>query len=217
MSAVQLPLGIRLDDGATFRNYLAGTNAEALHLARAALNGRERFVYFWGGPGTGKTHLLQALCHEAAQCGAPTAYLPFAHKDELAPELLEGMEHLAAVCCDDVQCIAGHGAWERALFDLYNRVRESGAALVMTGSAPPPRLGIRLADLQSRLGWGRRAAAWNSATKWASFCCGVFPATWVACSRCWSVWTMRRGNRSVALRFPSYARSSVRDAGVIDQ
>jgi DnaA family protein len=39
------------------------------------------------------------------------------------------------------------------LFNLYNALRERGAALVASGSAPPQQLGLR-PDLATRLGWG---------------------------------------------------------------
>jgi len=40
-----------------------------------------------------------------------------------------------------------------ALFDLYNRARAAGGALVASGDAAPAQLALR-ADLRSRLAWG---------------------------------------------------------------
>lgn len=150
--AIQLPLGIRLRDTATFGNYVAGVNSEAAHFLRRR-DGGARNVYLWGPPGTGKTHLLQAACHEVGQAGA-TAYVPLACPDDLTPAFLEGLERLELVCVDDVQAIAGAAEWEAALFHLFNRMREAGARLVVAGDAPPGGVGLQLPDLVTRLGWG---------------------------------------------------------------
>jgi len=146
----QLPLRIGLRDSATLGNFLTGPNAEAV----AALEqSDEPFVYLWGASGTGKSHLLQAVCHEFAATGGTPAYLPLA-EERLAPEVCEGLEAMPLVCFDDVQAVAGEPEWEVALFHLYNRVREAGGRLLAAGTAPPGQLGFGLPDLRSRLGWG---------------------------------------------------------------
>lgn len=147
--AVQLPLGIALADGATFDNYLPGENAAAVASVRGAA---EAFVYLWGARGTGRTHLLQAACHAAV--GDAAAYLPLAQHRDLSPELLEGLEHTALVCLDDIDAIVGIEPWELGLFHLYNRLRESGTRLLVAADRAPAALALRLPDLTSRLGWG---------------------------------------------------------------
>jgi len=150
---LQLPLGIGLRDEATFENLIGGPNAEAVALARCAGHtGGEQFVYFWGAPGTGKTHLLQAVCHEIAKRGGACAYLPLHEHQDLAPEMLEGMEQLDVVCIDDVEQIAGDAAWELGLFSLYNALRDRMAGcMVIASAAPPGAWSWRLPDLASRL------------------------------------------------------------------
>lgn len=150
----QLPLGVRLREEATFANYFPGTNGEPVRLLQdETVTERERFVYLWGPRGTGKTHLLQALCHRAAGRGEPAAYLPL-REAVVTPEAVEGLEQLPLVVIDDVDAVAGRAAWETALFHLHNRVREQGGRLVMAGPCSPAALGISLADLRSRLAGG---------------------------------------------------------------
>jgi DnaA family protein len=150
----QLPLGVRLREVATFANYFPGRNGEPVRLLQdGAVTERERFVYLWGPRGTGKTHLLQALCHRTAGRGEPTAYLPL-REAVVTPEAVEGLEQLPLVVIDDVDAAAGQAVWETALFHLHNRIRERGGRLVMAGLRGPAALGVALADLRSRLAGG---------------------------------------------------------------
>jgi DnaA-homolog protein len=151
----QLPLGLALPDSARFDSYFPGLNAEAVqHLQQAASGTGENLVYVAGAKGMGKTHLLQAACHRAGQCGRTSTYLPLQELRELAPALLEGLELLDLVCVDDVAAIAGEALWERALFALFNRIRTAGGTLLVAGEQRPGQSGFDLPDLVSRLGWG---------------------------------------------------------------
>ena len=148
MPAYQLPLQIKLSDTATFENFFAAGNQQLLALLR---DNTEPCVYIWSAVPAGKTHLLQALCREHEN---HSIYLPLAEFEQYAPMILEGLEQFNVICLDDVQSIAGNAAWEEALFDLYNRAREAGSHLVVSGCATPAQLSIQLADLVSRLNWG---------------------------------------------------------------
>lgn len=151
----QLPLGISLRPGATFDAYFTGPNGLAVGmLRRLAAGGGERQLWLAGGPGLGKTHLLQAACHAAARRGLRPAYLPLVGDDGLQPAMLEGLETLDLVCLDDAGSVAGRGDWESALFGLINAARDSGTRLLFAARHAPPHLDIRLPDLGSRLAWG---------------------------------------------------------------
>lgn len=142
----QLSLGVRLTDRAVFGNFLVGGNAAALAAARAlAATAGEGGLYLHGAPGSGRSHLLQALC--VAVPGS--AFLPMTELAALGPGVLEGAAALPLVAIDDLDLVAGHGAWEQALFSFYNERRGSGIAVA--AGAPATRLAIRLPDLASRL------------------------------------------------------------------
>jgi DnaA family protein len=151
MTAMQLPLGIQLDDSATFANFIIAGNAALLH---ALTQQTEMSLYFWGGAASGKTHLLQALCHTATQAKLTAVYLPLAGDEKLEPAMLEGLEQLDLVCIDDVHAIAGQLPWEEALFDLYNRIRDQHKLIRLSASGSPNAIAFRLPDLVSRLTWG---------------------------------------------------------------
>lgn len=150
--SVQLPLGLQLRDSARFDNFLPGPNAGAVAAARACAGGGEPALLFvWGAAGSGRSHLLQASCHHAAEAGMPVAFVPLDGEAALAPAMLQGLEQADLVCIDDLDRVAGNPDWERALFGLVNGVLEKQGRLLVSATAPPAECGLELADLQSRL------------------------------------------------------------------
>ncbi len=143
----QLTLGVRLHDRAVFDTFVAGDHPQALAAARRLAGGGGTLLYLHGTPGSGKSHLLQALC--ATVPGA--AYLPLAELKSLGPEVLSGLAQQALLALDDLQAVAGDGEWERALFTLYNEGLASGARLAVAAQMPAGDLPLRLPDLRSRL------------------------------------------------------------------
>lgn len=157
----QLTLGIQLKDSASFANYFAAGNAEAVaHLSACAWGEGEHAIFLWGAAGCGKTHLLQAVCHEAmshgprGSRGVRPVYLPLEDAQHWQPEILDDLENCALICLDNIHAIAGLTAWEEALFHLYNRVREAGQRLLVSARTSPAQLNLQLPDLASRLVWG---------------------------------------------------------------
>lgn len=153
---MQLHLPIELSREPSLAEYLPGANAEAVAAVRGSADGTgEPFLYLWGPPETGKTHLLQAACLAAARAGRHGHYIPLGTPG-ISTDILEGLERLDLVALDDVHRIGGQPAWERAVFDLFNRLRERGRTLIVTAAAAPDGLDLGLADLASRLHWGPR-------------------------------------------------------------
>jgi DnaA family protein len=151
----QLPLGLALRDSARFNSFYPGQNLETVHGLQLSATGRgEPLVYVVGSRGMGKTHLLQAACYEAAQNGRTTAYMPLRELLAFTVTVFDGLEQLDLVCIDDVAAIAGYEDWERGLFDLFNRVRQSAGTMLIAGEKRPDQAGFLLPDLVSRLGWG---------------------------------------------------------------
>ncbi|HHH47460.1 MAG TPA: DnaA regulatory inactivator Hda [Gammaproteobacteria bacterium] len=151
----QLPLAYAWREGLSFNDFCGAGNAAVVQSLQQGVDGSgDQFIYLWGAPGVGKSHLLQAACERAAQQGRAVAYLPLAEFAEMPVEALDGLQSLSLVCLDDVQAVVGMAHWEEALFHLYNRLRDSGAVLLAAGDASPAGLTIELPDLRSRLGWG---------------------------------------------------------------
>lgn len=151
----QLPLAVQLRDDATFENFYPENNALIVEQLKQQLLAKEPYVFLFGGKGTGRSHLLQAVCHQADSLSLSSVYLPLADLVVYKPsELFQGLASLQVVCLDDIQLIAGLADWEEAIFHLYNELRAQGHCLLVSADRPLAELSIAMPDLNSRLAWG---------------------------------------------------------------
>ena len=143
----QLALELSTCADPSFGNFVIGANAEVVNALQSVARGdhAERFVYLWGSPGSGRTHLLAAVV--AASARKPALLARAAQAGErLADASSDGL-----VALDEVERLDAHA--QGCLFTLYNRIRAASGALVAAGSHPPAGLGVR-PDLATRLAWG---------------------------------------------------------------
>jgi DnaA family protein len=151
----QLPLALEPGELFTFDSFIAGDNAVAAGLAKqTALGKGENQLYFWGESGLGKSHLLQASCNLAAKNQQTVCYLTQAEIANQSVDIFDGLEQLQLICLDEIETWLLSAAWETALFDLINRVRENNNRLIMACTYPPDKAFVNLPDLHSRLSWG---------------------------------------------------------------
>ncbi len=145
----QLALDLAQAPPPTLDNFVGGRNAELTQNLRklATREAGERFIYIWGEPGSGRSHLLQGVAAAVRAANASAVYIACAGDTRFA----EGVAGLDCVAVDDVE-VLGEDA-QIALFYLYNTLRERRGALVASGDAPPVQLKMRQ-DLVTRLGWG---------------------------------------------------------------
>lgn len=148
----QLPLGVQLGVSLRFDTFVPGANAAAVEALRRLADGASSApVWIYGAPGSGRSHLLQAVCAEAGRAGHAAAYLPLAQLRAEGPQLLDGFEQLALVALDDLDAVAGDAPFEKALFSLYNGLAEQRSKLAIAAAGNPAATTVRLPDLASRL------------------------------------------------------------------
>jgi DnaA family protein len=140
----QLALGVRLRADAVFESFAPGQNSEVLTALRAANTAP---LWLWGAQGSGKTHLLQAVC---AAAGDSAAYFPLDRSLALPPDALAGFERTQVLCIDDVDAVAGDQAWEHALFRLFNDATDLRTRLIFAAAAAPRQAAWVLDDWRSR-------------------------------------------------------------------
>ncbi len=141
-----MPLG--LPDYASFDNYYATANSDAVTLLREFLKtgNAKASAYLWGESGVGKTHLLYSACRDCES----SIYIS-ASDAKIQPDVLDCVHDYALACIDDVQAIAQHLEWEKRLMTALERAESETSRLLVAADLPPDSLGLALPDLQSRL------------------------------------------------------------------
>jgi DnaA regulatory inactivator Hda len=99
-------------------------------------------LVIYGPPASGKTH----LCHVwQKKSGAVTV-----EKSDIA-RLAAANDFPTATIIDDAEGVAGDAGLETALFHFYNRAKEEGAHVLLTGTHAPKEWKLSVPDLRSRL------------------------------------------------------------------
>lgn len=170
----QYSLDIALPRFATFETYIDSSDGKLLSLLKQIVQdapvqesgsklspkldpkfGLEPQQYFlWGSSGTGKTHLLQAICNRLVNTEQKVIYLPMKELVNQPAPVFSDMQQLDVVCIDDVDAVLGNQQWDRQLFLLINDIRASNKSLVMTAMQNPHEATVSMPDLASRLVWG---------------------------------------------------------------
>jgi len=152
----QIPLQLMPRRGNRFDDYIAGPNQAVVRALQHVADDPGAHVFLSGGQGSGKTHLLNALCHEIREQDGRAFYIALKRLPRDAIASLQGLQELDLVCVDDLHVIAGDAAWEEALFHCFNRIREANGRLVISSRERLSALDLGLPDLASRLAWGLR-------------------------------------------------------------
>lgn len=109
-------------------------------------------IYLSGSGGSGKSHLLQAVCNAAASNGKQAIYLPMQELKAYPPEaVLEGMVDADFICLDDIDAISGLPGWQEAVFHLYNQRFALEKPVYFAAGQSARALDFQLPDLVSRL------------------------------------------------------------------
>ena len=146
----QLILPLARHESSTFERFVVGANQELIDRLRR-LERTFDCLWLFGDSGVGKTHLLQALCHEEPRA----SYIPAREIDPTCgvgtDSMLDGYERFDVVSVDDVHSWLGTRDSELALVALYNRLLAREARLVLTADRSPLDVTFAIADLASRL------------------------------------------------------------------
>ena len=152
----QIPLQLEPRRDSRFEDFVNGPNTAVVEALKHMPAEPGSSIFLFGDEGSGKTHLLNALCYETRERQGRAFYLTLKRLPKDAIASLQGLEKLDLVCVDDLHVIAGDEAWEEALFHCFNRIREANGRLLVSSRKRLSALELGLPDLASRLAWGLR-------------------------------------------------------------
>ncbi|MBO67139.1 MAG: DnaA regulatory inactivator Hda [Acidiferrobacteraceae bacterium] len=149
---MQLHLPIRLNDVMSLDNFLPGDNKEVISALNNWIENRTsgRVLFLFGIGGSGRSHLLQAVCRSISGSGGLSVYVP-ADQSDITSDLISQLDPSATVCIDDFDCIAGDIGWEESILEVYERLVSGSGRLLISALRPPLALSMVLPDLESRL------------------------------------------------------------------
>ncbi|BBL21267.1 DnaA regulatory inactivator Hda [Acinetobacter radioresistens] len=142
---IELQLDARISD---FSGPSWGPVVDAVRQLHAGLMNR---FYIYGAAGSGKSHLLSAICDSYMEVGKSAIKVSLLELLDAPIEAITSLEKYDLVALDDIEAISGVPHWQRAVFHLINYNNEEGGQLIFSSRFAPMELKLELPDLQSRL------------------------------------------------------------------
>ena len=141
----QLGLPISLDSKMLLDNFIA--NNELVNLINQLfLDKKASEIYVYGLSGQGKTHVLQGVVLKALENDKNAIYIDCT--DPFPEHLFDFINQLSFISFDNVDLISNEN--QETFFDLYNRARQAGVVILVSGSGLPADLNV-MKDLKTRL------------------------------------------------------------------
>jgi len=147
----QETLAFPLREDANKDNFIPGQNGEILH---HLFNEANPLLFIWGETGAGKTHLVSALANHYQKQQRSVFMMPMTFAAEMNAGILLNQEKNHLVVLDDIHLIAGNIEWEKAIFHLFNQIRDKRHRFVLTARQNAEHITFHLPDLLTRLQWG---------------------------------------------------------------
>ncbi len=151
----QLPLPLQFDSRFSLDNYLSEQAPYIRHQLTALFDQTgEALIGLWGGPDSGKTHLLNACALYAREGDISYHLFDAAQLMDASAEGFSDFPEGTVLAVDNIDLLAGNRDWEAGFYRLVNRVQQGELRFLFSLSRRPRDTGFRLPDLKSRLGWG---------------------------------------------------------------
>ena len=141
----QLGLPISLDSKMLLDNFIA--NSELVNLIHQLFQDKKASeIYVYGLTGQGKTHVLQGVVLKALEMDMNAIYIDCI--DSFPEHLFDFIDQLNFISFDNFDLISSDN--QETFFDLYNRARQAGVVVLVSGSSLPSDLTV-MKDLKTRL------------------------------------------------------------------
>ncbi len=165
-----LPLpngGSMLNPRYAFDTFIVGNSNQLAHAASLAVAENPGHIYnplfFYGGVGLGKTHLLHAIGHVGEASGLTVLYTT---SEKFTNEIINAIRYqqteefrlkyrqIDILLVDDIQFIAGKESTEEEFFHTFNTLHSANKQIVVTSDRPPKAIPSLQDRLRSRFEWG---------------------------------------------------------------
>jgi chromosomal replication initiator protein len=159
----------QLNPNYTFDAFVIGSGNQFAHAAARAVAERPSQAYnplfLYGGVGMGKTHLMQAIGHEAKRL-YPHLSLRYITSEAFTNEMINSLRYdrmtsfrdkfrtLDILMIDDVQFLAQKERTQEEFFHTFNALHQAQKQLVIASDRPPRELAEIEDRLRSRFEWG---------------------------------------------------------------
>ena len=160
-----------------FENFVVGSNNKLAFVAAqtVAQHPGEKYnpLYIYGGPGLGKTHIMQAIGHYIIK-NKPELKVQFVQAEEFVNDVVNALANggdrvdkmnkfrnkyrkTDVLLIDDIQLIAGKTRTEEEVFNTFNTLHSAGKQIVITSDRTPKEIPSISDRLVSRFEWGLMA------------------------------------------------------------
>jgi len=153
----------------TFDNFVEGKSNQLAKAAsmQVAENPGSAYnpLFFYGGVGLGKTHLMHAVGNMMLK-HKPNARITYIHSERFVGHMVKALQHnsidafkqhyrsLDAILVDDIQFFAGKERSQEEFFHTFNALLEEGSQIILTCDRYPKEVEGLEERLRSRFGWG---------------------------------------------------------------
>lgn len=153
----------------TFENFVIGASNQFAHAACVAVANQPgdhyNPLFIYGGVGLGKTHLVNAIGHQAV-AQRPSAKIVYLSSESFMNELIGSLRrdrmdefkrkfrNVDLLILDDVQFIAGKERTQEEFFHTFNSLYESHKQIVITSDKFPKEIPGIEDRLRNRFEWG---------------------------------------------------------------
>ena len=161
-----------LNPNYVFDSFVVGKNNSFAHAACLAVADSPGEVYnplyIYGGPGLGKTHLMQSIGHFILQ-QRPDKKVLYVTSEEFTNEVIDSIRNgnasamnklrekyrtVDVLMIDDVQFIIGKESTQEEFFHTFNVLHSAGKQIVLSSDKPPKDMETLEERIRSRFEWG---------------------------------------------------------------
>lgn len=161
---------ININSRYTFENFVVGPSNRHAHAYSLAVANSPAKTYnplfIYGGVGLGKTHLIQAICHQIKINNPSGIKICYVSSEKFTNELIDAIVHrsttafrqkyrsLDVLVIDDIHFIAGKESTQEEFFHTFNTLYDAHKQIVFSSDRPPKEITNLQERLVSRFGWG---------------------------------------------------------------